>query len=383
MTVCAEKSGQRMRRWLAPFAAIALLSCHDAAPEDSGILVVPVEHLAQVALHGESTPLSSRSAAPRTNSISPRLLRRFRPLRDTSESTDDPSSNAKIELGRRLFFDRRLSQRRKTSCNSCHDLANYGVDGDATSTGDRGERGRRNAPSVYHAAAHFAQFWDGRAPTVEEQVKGPILEPLEMAMSSQERVMLRLAAIPEYRSAFAAAFPGDRSPVSFANLGRAIGAFERKLVTPSRWDRYLSGDRRALSAREIEGLRVFTNVGCMVCHTGELLGGTSYQRVGDVEPWPNQNDQGRFEVTGDPADRMMFKVPSLRNVAKTAPYFHDASANTLDEAVRMMGRHQLGLDLLPSEVHTIVAWLQSLTGELPYQYIEAPELPPDPIRAEL
>jgi cytochrome c peroxidase len=164
--------------------------------------------------------------------------------------------------------------------------------------------------------------------------------------------------------------------VTFDNVGKALGAFERKLTTPSRWDDYLRGNQNALTGPEVEGLKVFTNVGCMVCHTGEFVGGAMYQKVGVVDPWPNQKDQGRFEVTKQEVDRMMFKVPTLRNVAKTAPYFHDGSVATLDAAVRTMGRHQLGLKLSDREVASIVAWLGSLTGKLPEDYIEEPALPP-------
>jgi cytochrome c peroxidase len=198
-----------------------------------------------------------------------------------------------------------------------------------------------------------------------------------MAMPNASAVVTRLRAIPGYGPEFAQAFPGEASPVTYDNLGRAIGAFERGLTTPARWDRYLAGDKAVLSAAEIEGLRIFTNVGCMVCHTGELLGGNSYQRAGAVEPWPNQQDLGRAAVTKNDADRMMFKVPTLRNITKTAPYFHDGSARTLDVAVRMMGKHQLGLDLADSEVSSIVTWLDTLTGTPPAAYIAEPALPPD------
>jgi cytochrome c peroxidase len=304
------------------------------------------------------------------------LLRRFAPLHKNLGA--ETANSDEIALGRMLYFDKRLSKDRSVACNSCHQLDAYGVDGKPTSLGVDGQHGARNSPSVYNAAGHLTQFWDGRAPDVEEQAKGPILNPVEMAMPSGDDVVRRLRAIPGYVDAFVKAFPNDPSPLSYDNLGRAVGAFERGLVTPSRWDHYLEGKHNALTSNEIEGLRVFTNVGCMVCHTGEFLGGSSYQRVGAVEPWPNQEDQGRFHVTKDAADKMMFKVPSLRNVARTAPYFHDASAVTLDEAVRKMGKHQLGLELSEAEVHAIVTWLNTLTGELPRDYIAPPVLPAEP-----
>jgi cytochrome c peroxidase len=307
--------------------------------------------------------------------INPRLLRRFKPLRESIESEDNPVTQAKTDLGRMLFYEQRLSKNQDLSCNSCHKLDRYGVDGERTSAGHRGQRGQRNAPTVYHAAGLFAQFWDGRADTVEEQAKGPIANPAEMAMVSGASAEKVLRSIPEYRVRFAAAFPREKQPVTFDNVGRAIGAFERRLVTPTRWDAYLRGDERALSDDEIRGLATFTNVGCMVCHTGEFLGGSMFEKAGVVEEWGNQNDQGRFAVSKRNADRMMFKVPSLRNVEMTAPYFHDGSGKTLDEAVQMMGRYQLGLSLTDDERGSIITWLRSLTGKLPMEYIREPQLP--------
>jgi cytochrome c peroxidase len=190
-------------------------------------------------------------------------------------------------------------------------------------------------------------------------------------------VVSTLRAIPGYADAFRKAYPGENDPVTFDNVGRAVGAFERGLVTPSRWDDYLRGNTNALSAPEKEGLKTFLNAGCMVCHTGPLLGGSMFERAGAAEPWPNQKDRGREQVTKAAADGMLFKVPTLRNVAKTAPYFHDASAATLPEAVKMMGRYQLALDLSDEEVASIVTWLNALTGELPTKYIAEPALPPN------
>ena len=322
-------------------------------------------------------PIATAAAAPAAGSdINPRLLRRFEPLRSQFETSDNSLTSGKVELGRMLFFEQRLSKRHNQSCNTCHDLARFGVDGQATSAGSEGLRGARNSPSVYNAAGHFAQFWDGRAPTPEEQATGPILNPIEMGLASAEDVTRLLQSMPEYVRAFEAAFPGEARPITLDNVGRAIGAFERKLTTPARWDEFLRGKQDALSKRELEGLKVFTNVGCMVCHTGELLGGSMYQKVGVVEPWPNQKDQGRFEVTKQATERMMFKVPSLRNVAQTAPYFHDGSAATLELAVKTMGKYQLGLSLSEDEIGSVVAWLGSLTGALPADLIQPPTLPP-------
>lgn len=313
-------------------------------------------------------------AAP---AINPRLLRRFRSARAEIEGKDGAPSERQVELGRKLYFDKRLSQDRDLSCDSCHTLSRYGVDGERTSPGHRGLRGKRNSPSVFHAAGHLAQFWDGRAADVEQQAKHPIVNPIEMAMLSPEKVVAVLKSIPGYVEEFAAAFPDSEDAIDYDNIGRAIGAFERRLITRSRWDRFLDGDRSALTAQEVDGLKLFADIGCVQCHTGEYLGGSMFQKVGAAEPWPNQTDQGRFEVTRQEADRMQFKVPSLRNVAMTAPYFHDGSAARLEDAVAMMGRYQLGAPLQPDEVASIVAWMQSLTGELPARYLTPPELPPD------
>jgi cytochrome c peroxidase len=318
------------------------------------------------------------SAASGRTTINPRLLRRFKPVRAEIAATHaTPASPAMLDLGRMLFFDKRLSKKQDLSCNSCHDLEHYGVDGQMTSIGAEGKRGRRNSPTVYHAAGHIRSFWDGRAATIEDQAKMPITNPAEMAMPDGAAVVAELEAIPGYLPAFEAAFPGVATPITYDNVGTAIGAFERKLVTPSRWDRYLAGDRVALTAREVTGLQLFTDLGCITCHTGEFVGGSTFQKAGVVEDWPNQTDQGRFEVTRQPTDKMIFKVPSLRNVAKTAPYFHDGSAKTLTEAVTMMGQYQLGETLGADDVAAIVAWLDALTGELPESYIHAPALPPD------
>jgi cytochrome c peroxidase len=317
------------------------------------------------------TSAAPAAAVPTSKEFNPRLLRRFKPVRESLAAEKAPTAE-QVSLGRALYFETRLSKNEGMSCNSCHPLDRYGADGEATSPGHEGKRGNRNSPTVYNAAGYFAQFWDGRALTVEEQAKGPILNPVEMGMKDAKSVEAVLKKVPEYQAAFKAAFPEDKEPLSYDNVGRAIGAFERGLVTPSRWDAYLNGNKSALTADEAEGLRVFTNVGCMVCHTGEFVGGSMFAKVGAVEAWPNQADQGRFEVTKKEEDRMFFKVPTLRNVAQTAPYFHDGSAATLDQAVRMMGKHQLGLDLAPEEVQSIVSWLKSLTGELPSEYIKAP-----------
>ncbi|MCW5801693.1 MAG: c-type cytochrome [Deltaproteobacteria bacterium] len=350
-------------------SSIASLAVLLAACTSSSSTTPPLDAVAIAPPPAPTVASAPKHAAP--DAINPRLLRRFQPL-DQAAAPENP---ALVDLGRMLFFDKRLSRDRDVSCNSCHRLDRYGVDHEATSTGARGKRGRRNAPTVYNAAGHVRAFWDGRAADLAEQAKGPILNPLEMAMPDGASVVRVLVAIPGYVTAFERAFPGAARPITYDHVGRAIAAFEKGLVTPSRWDRYLAGDASALTKREVAGLRLFSDTGCMACHTGRYLGGSSFQKAGVTRPWPNQRDQGRFEVTAAPADRMVFKVPGLRNVAMTAPYFHDGSAKTLEEAVGTMARVQLGEELSTEDIGLIVAWLGTLTGELPTEYIREPALP--------
>lgn len=290
-------------------------------------------------------------------------------------SDTNPITVAKADLGRMLFYDPRLSKAGTVSCNSCHSLTNYGVDGKRVSTGHEGQQGGRNSPTVYNAAGQIAQFWDGRAVDIEEQAKGPMLNPVEMAMSSGSEVVAVLRGIAGYDGPFRRAFPGEAQPITFDNMAKAIGAFERKLVTPSRWDRFLQGDRSAITQEEMSGHHEFMHGGCATCHNGAYVGGGMFQKLGAQKPWPVTTDLGRIEVTKSAADRMVFKVPTLRNVQKTGPYFHDGRVATLDEAVRLMGEHQLGTQLDERQIRQIVAWLGTLTGEIPLEYIQAPVLP--------
>lgn len=279
------------------------------------------------------------------------------------------------DLGRVLYYETRMSKNHDISCNSCHMLNAYGVDSLPTSPGHKKALGSRNSPTVYNAAGHAMQFWDGRAADVEEQAKGPILNPVEMAMSDAQQVEAVLGTIPGYLDLFTKAFPGQDDPISYENVSIAIGAFERRLVTPSRWDAFLGGDDDALSADEIEGFNLFASTGCMACHNGALVGGTTFHQLGAITPWPNQKDQGLFELTKKEEDRMKFKAPSLRNIAKTGPYFHDGSVTDLEQVVSLMATHQLGQTLSGEQTRLIVAWLDTLTGDLDLDYIEQPVLP--------
>lgn len=285
------------------------------------------------------------------------------------------ADQAKVDLGRMLYYDTRLSLSREISCNSCHQLDNFGVDSEPTSPGHKGHRGNRNSPTSYNAFGHVAQFWDGRAADVEAQAKGPVLAAGEMAMPDEATVEKVLASVPGYVEAFGKAFPGD-NPVSYQHMADAIGAFERHLSTPSRFDDWLNGQADAMSAEEKAGLDAFVDAGCASCHSQSLFGGHMYQKLGLVEAYET-SDMGRFAVTNNEADKFVFKVPSLRNVTKTGPWLHDGSVATIEDMVRLMGKHQLGKELDDATTASIVTFLGALEGRVDQAYIAVPTLPED------
>lgn len=304
----------------------------------------------------------------------------FKPLPPAAPSTGNPITEAKVALGKRLYFDPGLSKQGRVSCDSCHTLTTFGVDNRPFSPGDDGRLGGRNSPTVLNAALHVAQFWDGRAADVEEQAGMPVLNPVEMAIPDEEFLVERLAGAPGYPEAFAAAFPGDEPAVTYTNIRLALGAFERTLLTPSRFDAYLEGDRSALDAHEKAGLERFMSLGCSACHNGVTVGARFFRQFGLNDPyWVHtrsaQPDEGRFLQTGEPEDRYVFKVASLRNVAETAPYFHDGSVATLPEAIRIMAELQVGLQLDDSQAAEIAAFLGTLTGEVPAAALEGVTAP--------
>jgi cytochrome c peroxidase len=312
-----------------------------------------------------ATALLSSSIAPalvQADTFDHKSLRAFfSPLPDSAPSSSNPVNADKVALGKKLYLDKRFSAAGDLSCNSCHNLATFGVDNEPTSPGHKGQRGGRNSPSVYNAALHTAQFWDGRAADVEAQALGPVLNPGEMAVASEADVVKTMNSDPAYVSAFKKAFPEEKEPVTFKNFGRAIGAFERTLLTPSRFDEYLKGKDNALTSAELAGLTTFRDVGCVACHNGATLGGQMYQKLGLVKPYTGK-DMGRFDLTKNEADKYFFKVPSLRNIEKTAPYLHDGSIKTLPEMVKFMGEYQLGRQLSQEQIDSIVTFLKALTG---------------------
>lgn len=330
----------------------------------------------------KSAPQPSPAAPPATQAKALTPLEQARAMTSAfaalpKDYAHPTQTKAHEDLGRMLYYEPRLSKNHDISCNSCHNLSAGGVDNLPTSPGHKGQLGARNSPTVYNAAGHFKQFWDGRADDVEAQAKGPILNPVEMAMPDEEVVLATLKSIPGYVDAFAKAFPDEPAPITYDHMAQAIGAFERKLITPSRWDKFLQGDDAALTEDELKGFVAFNSAGCVGCHNGALLGGQSFQTLGAVRPWPASKDHGLFDLTKKEDDQMRFKAPSLRNITLTAPYLHDGSVASLDEMVKLMAAHQLGQDLEDDELKLIVSFLKTLEGTPPQDYIAKPTLPAD------
>ncbi len=306
----------------------------------------------------------------------------FKPLPKIADNPENPITPQKVKLGKMLYFDPRLSKSGLISCNSCHNLASYGVDNLPTSVGHKWQSGPRNAPTTLNAALHIAQFWDGRAKDVEEQAKGPILNPIEMA-ATEQLVIERIKSIPEYIKLFKQAFPNDQEPITYDNVAKAIASFERTLLTPSRFDKFLEGDVNALTPEEKEGLKIFIEVGCVTCHNGVGIGANMYQKFGLTKPYyevikyddPSKVDEGRYAVTKNEGDKFVFKVPSLRNVTRTYPYFHDGSVWELERAVNIMAEIQLGRKLEPEQISKIVSFLGALEGQISQDALQLPILP--------
>lgn len=324
-------------------------------------------------------------------SISTPSLAGFEPLPLTPPPApaDNPGTPAKIALGKQLFFDPRLSIDNTLSCNSCHDVTGSGTDNRAVSVGVGGQLGKRSAPTIWNAVFLSAQFWDGRAPSLEEQAKGPILNPIEMGMPHKEATVERIREIPAYREQFAAVF-GGKDPITMDNIAKAIAAYERTLITPnSPFDRYLRGSKTAMSEDAVAGMHEFERLGCNRCHTGPAFAGPADMPTGDAfvawfpafasrydQEFHLKEDLGRNELVNPRPFTGRWRVPTLRNIALTAPYFHNGSVNTLDQAVRVMAKVQLNRDLDEHQVAILVAFLNSLTGEFPTQ--KPPQLPDMP-----
>lgn len=299
---------------------------------------------------------------------------------------DNPQTPEKIELGRKLFFETRMSKNSKVSCNSCHNVLKFGDDGLPRSPGHEGKLGGRNSPTVFNAAFASVQFWDGRAPTLEEQAKGPIINPVEMGMESHDVVVELLKKVPAYIEEFKKVF--GTPEINITRVVQAIAAYERTLITPnSPYDKFVAGDKNALSPAAKRGWGLVQSVGCTTCHSGPMFAGpmlpmgTGFYQKFPLIPGSEYEakyrlleDEGRKVETKSEADKHMWRVPTWRNVARTAPYFHNGAVPTLEEAVKVMAKTQLGRDLKTSEVNDIVAFLKSLNGEIPKQ--TKPKLPP-------
>ena len=293
----------------------------------------------------------------------------FNPLPMSAPSLKGNKSNkAKLELGKMLFLEPRLSSSQLISCNSCHNLGLGGADLQATSIGHGWQKGPRNAPTVLNSVFHVAQFWDGRSPDLEAQAKGPVQAGVEMN-NTPAQVEATLRSMPEYQQLFKKAFRGEKQPVTFDNMAKAIALFEATLITPSPFDLYLKGKVRALNKEEKKGLKLFMDKGCSSCHNGIGIGGGSYAKFGMVEAPSEEirpsSDKGRMKVTNKSEDEYVFRVPTLRNIALTAPYFHSGAVSNLEEAVKIMGQTQLGIKLSGPEAKAIVSFLGSLTGNQP------------------
>ena len=360
---------------LLALSIFALAACQDQPAK-------PAENNAPAAASATSAATTQSDATPEDKALLTQAQGLFQPLPSIEELNKTRTyTDAQVKLGHQLWYEPRLSRGNTVSCNTCHNLATAGVDNLPTSQGHTGQLGVRNSPTALNAALLGSQFWDGRAADVEEQAGGPLLNPVEMANVSEEAVVEKIANIPEYQAKFKEAYADNGGAISFANITTAIAAFERTLMTPSRWDEYLKGDVNALNPQERKGLSSFINNGCIACHTGVNLGGTSFQKFGLVNGpyWKftgsKGRDEGRFEVTKAESDKYLFRVPGMRNVANTYPYFHDGSVWTLEEAVSIMGQAQLGKQLPKDEVADIVAFFGSLSGSVSEAARTVPELP--------
>ncbi len=312
----------------------------------------------------------------------------FKPLpTKVPEPKDNLMTPAKIELGKMLFFDPRLSMDGTVSCNSCHNVMSHGGDGRPVGVGVHGQRGGRGSPTVWNSAFQTVQFWDGRAATLEDQAKGPLINGVEMGMTSHDFVVGRLEKIPGYVEAFKKVFPKDKKSISIDNIAKAIATYERTLITPnSPFDKYIKGNKKAMSIQQIRGMKLVNEIGCTSCHTGDNFSGDGFKMgEGNYQPFPQipgskfdkmydiTSDLGRYEVTKNVEDKNLWRVPTWRNIAITAPYFHNGKVKTLHEAVRVMAKTQLDMDLNETQVDDIVAFLNALTGEFPKQTM--PQLP--------
>jgi cytochrome c peroxidase len=304
----------------------------------------------------------------------------FSPLPEVMSSEKNLITPEKVKLGKILFYEARISVDGTVSCARCHPIGLYAADGLRKSIGNNCKLNPRNAPTIFNAAGQISAHWIGNRVDVEDQARQSVTGPPSFGMPSNDAVEKKLKEIEGYAELFKKAFPGEANPITVDNLAKAIGAFERTLVTPSPFDSFLKSDIAALTGQEKKGLKTYMEAVCIMCHSGPYAGGQMYQKSGIIEPYWKYTksepiDEGRYAVTKNEADKYVFKVPTLRNVAKTAPYFHDGSVDKLEDAVWIMGKIQLGKDLNKAQVEEVVTFLKSLTGKIPEDVLKVPLLP--------
>jgi len=304
----------------------------------------------------------------------------FGPLPQTMQTEQNPITPAKVKLGKVLFYELRISIDGTVSCAKCHPLSLYAADGLKKAKGNNCKENPRNAPTIFNAATQISEHWIGNRTSVEDQAKQSVTGPPAFGMPSYESVEKILKGMKGYVTMFQEAFPGEKEPVTINNFAKAIGAFERTLVTPAPFDAFMKGNVGAMTEQQKKGLKTFLDTGCMACHSSPYAGGQMYQKFGVFEPYVKYTksekiDEGRFAVTKNEADKYLFKVPVLRNVAMTPPYFHDGSVNKLDQAIWIMAKIQLGKDLSHQQTGDIAAFLTSLTGRIPDDALTMPIVP--------
>lgn len=304
----------------------------------------------------------------------------FSPLPQVMVSEKNSITSEKVKLGKTLFYESRISVDGTVSCIKCHPISLYGADGFKKSIGNNSKVNPRNAPTIFNAAAQISAHWIGNRTDVEDQAKQSVIGPPSFGLPSYEALEKKLKEIKGYNDLFKKAFPKEDNPITVDNFAKAVGVFERTLVTPSPFDAFLKGSKDILKEKEKRGLKTFNEAGCTACHSGQYMGGQMYQKFGIVEPYWKYSksemiDEGRYAVTKNELDKYLFKVPVLRNVAKTAPYFHDGSVDKLEDAILIMGKVQFGRDLTRPQIEDIISFLISLTGKISEDALKVPLLP--------
>jgi len=362
-----------MRLALSLFASVSLLALgcdnkkSDTPPTPTMTGTVPTAPAAETA-----------TAAPKARAFDPGQLAVFAPLPEKIERPDNLLTDDKVALGKMLWFDTRLSKGQDVSCNSCHDVTKSGADEAVISVGTKKQKGTRHTPTIFNAAGNFAQGWDSRWALVEEAVVPHAAQPGVMG-TDEKRLLETVSSVPAYAAAFKKSFPDLKGAITAETVSMAIAAYTRKLLTPARWDKFLGGDQAALTEDEKAGLGAFMDANCTTCHAGKYVGAAQNQKLGVAKAWPVDGgapDLGRFDVSKQDVDRGVFKVPTLRNVTKTAPYLHDGSVASLEELTKLMSRHQVGKELTDAQAKAIVTFLGALSGDPPKDLVQKPTLPP-------